>query len=227
MLFMDRPDAGRKLAARLRPWRGQHPVVLALPRGGVPVGFEIARELQAPLDLVLVRKIGAPGQPELAVGAVADSEHPELVVDERIAARVGASPRYLEEAKAEALAEIDRRRSIYLRDRKPVEVRGRPVIVVDDGIATGASVLAALRATRRRGPERLLAAVPVAPPDAFRRLRDDADEVICLQTPRHFAAVGEFYSSFPQLQDNEVVALLERATEFASDTAASPQEQQA
>jgi len=215
MLFTDRSDAGQQLAARLRAWRGRRPVVLALPRGGVPVAFEIARDLQAPLDLVLVRKIGAPGQPELAIGAVADGEQPELVVDERVIAWLGASSQYLEEAKSEALAEIDRRRSIYLRNRQLVEVQGRPVIVVDDGIATGATVLAALRATRRRGPARLLLAIPVAPPDALRRLRHIADEVICLAAPRRFAAVGEFYRSFPQLSDEEVVALLERAAEFA------------
>ena len=217
MLFVDRSDAGRQLAFRLGAWRSQQPVVLALPRGGVAVGFEIARELQAPLDLVLVRKIGAPGQPELAVGAVANGETPELVVDERVVAWLDVSPEYLENAKAEALAEIERRRSVYLRHSQPVPVQGRPVILVDDGIATGATMLAALRAIRRRQPAQIVRAVPVAAPDSIQRLRRAADKVICLHTPRDFRAVGEFYRSFPQLQDQEVVALLERAAEFAPE----------
>jgi putative phosphoribosyl transferase len=190
-------------------------VILALPRGGVPVGFEIARELAAPLDLVLVRKIGAPGQPELAIGAVADGEKPELVVDQRLVDWLSVSQEYLADAKAEALAELERRRSVYLKDRPPEPVLGRPVIVVDDGIATGSTMLAALRATSARNPARLILAVPVAPPDAARRLARAVDEVVCLETPKNFEAVGQFYRVFSQLQDNEVVDFLHRATQFA------------
>ena len=143
--------------------------MLALPRGGVPVGFEIARALAAPLDLVLVRKIGAPYQEELAIGAIADGEHPELVTDPGLIAGLDVTAEYLEQAKAAALQEIERRRRAWLGDRQPVDVAGRTAIVVDDGIATGATMRVALRATRRRKPARLVLAVPVAPPDTHRR----------------------------------------------------------
>jgi putative phosphoribosyl transferase len=163
MLFTDRHEAGRRLAERLLRLKDKRPVVLALPRGGVPVGFEIARALAAPLDLVLVRKIGAPQQEELAVGAIADGEHLELVTDPQLVADLGIPPEYLEEAKSAALQEIERRRRIYFGDRRAVDVAGRTTIVVDDGIATGATMLAALRATRRRTPARLVLAVPGRP----------------------------------------------------------------
>jgi putative phosphoribosyl transferase len=208
MQFADRREAGRQLAKRLLALKDQRPVVLALPRGGVPVGFEIARALAAPLDLVLVRKIGVPQQEEVALGAIADGEHPELVIDQRLMDELEISPDYLEKAKAAALREIERRRRIYLGDRQPVDVAGRMAIVVDDGIATGATMLAALRATRRRAPARLVLAVPVAPPHTLKRLRREADETVCLDTPADFFAVGQFYRQFPQLRDEEVVALL-------------------
>lgn len=215
MQYTDRHQAGRLLAKQLSHLKEHHPVVLALPRGGVPVGYEIARELAAPLGLVLVRKIGAPDQPELAIGAVANGEHPELVTDPQLASWLAVQPDYLEATKTRELEEIERRRKLYFGDRTPVEVRGRTVILVDDGIATGATMLAALRATRRRAPSRLVLAVPVASPDALDRMRGDADEVVCLDTPADFMAVGQFYRRFPQLQDDEVIHLLEAARKFA------------
>ena len=215
MRFHDRHEAGERLARRLLKFKDEHPIVLALPRGGVPVGVEIARALAAPLDLVLVRKIGVPWQPELAIGAIADGEHPELFTDARMIAELGVTPAYLEEAKAAALTEIERRRRAWLGDRQPVEVAGRTAILVDDGIATGATMEVALRATRQRKPARLVLAVPVAPPGTIAKLRKEADEIICLDTPEEFFAVGQFYRHFPQLEDDEVTALLGEARGFA------------
>jgi putative phosphoribosyl transferase len=211
-LFADRNEAGRRLAQRLVHFRDSRPVVLALPRGGVPVGFEVARQLDAPLDLVLVRKIGAPQQPELAVGAVVDGARAETVVNEVIVRELGVSKRWLEEETARQLGEIERRRALYLADRPRVPVAGRVAIVVDDGIATGATMEAALHATRRAGPERLVLAVPVAPSDTIERLRPQCDEVVCLATPTLFAAIGAFYQRFDQLSDGEVVDLLRQAS---------------
>ena len=214
MRFTDRHEAGKRLAERLLAFKDKSPVVLALPRGGVPIGFEIARVLSAPLDLVLVRKIGAPFQEELAVGAIADGEHPELVTDPQLVAHLDVSQEYLDEAKSAALQEIERRRHAYFGDRLPVEIAGRTAIVVDDGIATGATMLAALRATRRRKPARLVLAVPVAPHHTLAKLRSEVDETVCLDTPAYFFAVGQFYRHFPQLRDEEVTALLEQARAF-------------
>lgn len=215
MQFADRHEAGRLLARQLLHLKDQHPVILALPRGGVPVGYEIARELAAPRDLVLVRKIGAPGQPELAIGAVAKREPPEVVTDPQLASWLTVQSGYLEVTKASELREIERRRKLYLGNHTPVDARGRTVILVDDGIATGATMLAALRATRRRAPARLVLAVPVAAPDMLDRMREEADEVVCLETPMDFMAVGQFYRRFPQLGDQEVIRLLEEARKFA------------
>ncbi|MBS0558703.1 MAG: phosphoribosyltransferase [Proteobacteria bacterium] len=214
MLFSDRNEAGKLLAARLGGLKRRQPVVLALARGGVPVGFEIARALSAPLDVVLVRKIGAPGQEELAIGAIADGEHPELVMDDSLAGWLSVSAEYLERTKAAALQEIERRRRAWLGDRQPVPMAGRTAIVVDDGIATGATMRAALRATRRRAPARLVMAVPVAPAHTLERLRGEVDQVVCLETPRDFPAVGDFYRSFPQLRDEDVTTLLAQARSF-------------
>jgi len=219
MMFSDRHEAGRRLAERLTGLRNQHPVVLALPRGGVPVGFEIARALAAPLDLVLVRKIGVPQQEELAIGAIADGEHPELVSDPDLCRRLEVPPGYLETAKATALREIDRRRRAYLGDRAPMDLKGRAAIVVDDGIATGATMLAALRATRRRRPKQLVLAVPVAPSDTLEVLRHEVDQAVCLEMPSEFWAVGQFYDDFPQLQDEEVITLLDQARAFVAPVA--------
>jgi erythromycin esterase-like protein/predicted phosphoribosyltransferase/dienelactone hydrolase len=210
-LFDDRSDAGRKLAARLARLDAPDPAVYALPRGGVPVALEIAKALKAPLDLVLVRKIGAPGQPELALAAVVDGEEPQTVVNEDVAAMTGASAAFLEAARRRELAEIERRRALYLGGRPRVSPAGRTAIVVDDGLATGATAKAALRALRRQGAARLILAVPVAPADTLRAMRAEADEVICLETPEPFYGVGGFYRDFDQLSDEAMLALLRRA----------------
>ncbi len=221
MRFADRAEAGRQLAPRLAAMRLADPVVLALPRGGVPVAAEIARALHAPLDLLLVRKIGVPWQPELAVAAVIDGERPDVVVDEKIRHEAGISQEYIDRQAIKELAEIERRRRLYIGQRAAVAVHGCTAIVVDDGIATGTSMRAALRALRRRGPARLLLAVPVAPPDTIARLQTEVDDVVCLAQPTPFMAIGPYYDDFHQLADAEVTALMheldrERATPTAS-----------
>jgi putative phosphoribosyl transferase len=210
-VFADRAEAGRRLAEKLARFKSERPVVLALPRGGVPVGFEVACALDAPLDLILVRKIGAPFQPELAIGAVVDGDQAETVLNRDLIEQFQIGERYLERACARELEEIERRRRLYGAGRPKIEVRERTAIVVDDGIATGASMEAALHATRRAGPRRLVLAVPVAPPDTIERLRPQVDEIECLMTPDHLGAIGMFYADFSQLSDREVVALLDRA----------------
>jgi len=211
MIFADRFDAGRRLAEALQHLADRDPVVLALVRGGLPVAYEVAKALSAPLDVVLVRKIGAPSQPELAVGAVVDGAQPEIVSNPEIMAMLGLSQSYVEAEAKRQLVEIERRRAAYLRGRPPVDVRGRTAIVVDDGIATGATTRAALHAVRRRQPSRLVLAVPVAPADTLERLAADADEIVCLDRPEPFGAVGYFYGDFAQVSDQEVVDLLDRA----------------
>lgn len=209
MRFRDRQDAGRLLAERLTSHQLADPVVLALPRGGVAVGAEVARALHAPLDVILVRKIGAPGQPELALGAIAEGGQPDLVSPAPNVMPVSSA--FLEQATAAARAEIARRRMLYPAGAPPIA--GREAIVVDDGIATGATVAAALRAVRHRRPARVILAVPVAAPDALARLSAEADEIVCLQAPEEFYAVGQFYDDFTQLDDADVIALLAEAAQ--------------
>lgn len=206
MIFADRSDAGRQLAARLSEKRYADPVVLALPRGGLPVAAEVARALGAPLDLVLVRKIGLPAQPELAIGAVVDGERPEVVVNE--ATRGLVSPERFAELEARQLREIERRRRLYLGERPRAPVAGRTAIVIDDGLATGATARAALHALRRQDPAKLVLAVPVAPPDTLSELTGEADEIVCLHAPSLFYAIGQFYGDFGQLEDAEVQRIL-------------------
>ncbi|HEU4550005.1 MAG TPA: phosphoribosyltransferase [Rhizomicrobium sp.] len=210
MLFRDRSDAGRKLAAALQEFRDRNCVILALPRGGVPVAAEVARSLRAPLDIVLVRKIGAPGHPELAVGSVVDGDVPIIVRDPELLRLTGTSQREFEEICARELAEGERRRKLYLGARAPLPLAGRTAIVIDDGLATGNTMRAALQAARQRGPAELVMAVPVAPADTIARFRDAADRTICLATPEPFAAVGQFYADFAQTSDQDVIALLAR-----------------
>ena len=217
--FANRAEAGRQLGIALAALHLDNPVVLALPRGGVPVGLEIARALDAPLDLLLVRKIGVPWQPELAVAAVMDGGEPVVVVEPHVRAETGVTLEYIDRRAKEELAEIERRRRTYLADRPPVSIAGRTAIVVDDGIATGTTVRAALRGLRRRGPARLLLAVPVAPPDTVDELRKEVDEVICLSQPSYFGAIGYFYRDFHQLSDDEVIALMRQAPRAASPVA--------
>ncbi|MDA9469179.1 phosphoribosyltransferase [Bradyrhizobium sp. CCBAU 53415] len=210
MLFQDRDDAGRQLAAALVKYKGRHPVILALPRGGVPVAAEVAGRLQAALDLVLVRKIGVPMQPELAMGAVVDGEQPVIVRNQEIVDLTGVSEETFEAICKEELVEIDRRRKRYLGNRARSDVKGQVAIIVDDGIATGATTLAAIRALRKRGPKELILAVPVAPLETLQKLHGEVDAIVCLDTPRDFGAIGYYYRDFSQVSDDEVIAILKR-----------------
>lgn len=209
--FADRVDAGRKLATAVKKIALEQPVVYALPRGGVPVAAEVAAAVGAPLDLVLVRKIGAPAQPELAVGAVVDGTDPVLLVNREIAADTGADAAYIARMKAQALSEIERRRAAYLRGRAPLSPVDHDAILVDDGVATGASMLAAVRAMKQRGAHRVIVATPLAPPDTVERLESEADLVVCLARPDWFPGISAFYEDFHQLEDREVVELLDAA----------------
>ena len=211
MKFADRSEAGRRLAGKLSHLKDRRPVVLALPRGGVAVGFEIAQMLDAPLDIVLVRKIRVPWQPELALGAVTDGASPETFIDRDLAAALRVPESYIRDETARQLAEIERRRESYCAGRAAVEIAGRAAIVVDDGIATGATMRVALQAVRRRAPARLVLAVPVAPPDTLAALRESVDEAVCLETPAGLGAIGYYYRDFHQLSDGEVTDLLARA----------------
>lgn len=210
MPFSDRTDAGQQLAKALARYRQDKPVVLALPRGGVPVAAEIATALGAPLDLVLVRKIGVPYQPELAAGAVVDGGSPVVVRNEDIIRLAGVSEADFAAIRDRELAEIERRRKLYLGDRAHPALKDRTVIVVDDGIATGATTRAALQATRMRKPEKLVLAVPVAPTETLEKLRAEADEIVCLEDHEQFGAIGLFYSDFTQVEDREVTDILAR-----------------
>ena len=221
-LFRNRRDAGRRLAAALGAYRESRPIVLALPRGGVPVGFEVAKALAAPLDVLLVRKIGAPGHEELGLGAVVDGHDPQLVLNEDIVRAIAPPPGYIDAEMQRQPAEIERRRQQYVGDRPPVAVEGRTVIVVDDGIATGATVKAALRGLARNHPARLVLAVPVAPADSVYELSAECDEVLCLATPDPFYAVGPHYRDFRQTEDAEVVRLLDEARQWSTTEPGTP-----
>ena len=211
MKFADRSEAGRRLAGKLSHLKDRRPVVLALPRGGVAVGFEIAQMLDAPLDIVLVRKIGMPWQPELALGAVTDGASPETFIDRDLAAALRVPESYIRDETARQLAEIERRRESYCAVRAAVEIAGRAAIVVDDGIATGATMRVALQAVRRRNPARLVLAVPVGPPETIEAFGKEADEVVCPETPPALGAIGLYYRDFHQMSDAEVIDLLARA----------------
>ena len=217
MAFTDRGDAGRQLAAALHRYRAMRPVVLALPRGGVPVAAEIAAALDAPLNLVLVRKLGVPFSPELAMGAVADGANPLVVRNEDIIRLAGIEEPEFAAVRDAELAEIERRRLRYLGRREPIDVRGRVAIVVDDGIATGATTRAALRATRARNPKTLVLAVPVAPKASLVAMQGEADRIVCLETPEPFEAIGLYYLNFHQISDQEVVETLARCPAPQSD----------
>lgn len=209
--FADRIEAGKALAKRLGVLDPETTVVLALPRGGVPVAAEVAAPAGLPLDLLLVRKIGAPGHEELAVGAIVDGDDPEIIVNLSVAAQFGLSEAEVRKMGQSALKEIERRRDLYLGGRPPLSVEGKTAIVVDDGIATGASMKAALKALARRQPSHIIAAVPVAPAEILTELADYCDEVVCLETPFPFYAVGAHYVDFLQVDDGEVIAALRAA----------------
>jgi putative phosphoribosyl transferase len=208
MSFRNRSEAGKKLAAALLKYKDQHPVALALPRGGVPVAAEVATALGAPLDLVLVRKIGVPWQPELAMGAIVDGGAPIIVRNEDVIRLTGVDDLAFQAVFDSELAEIERRRQLYVGDRTRVEVNGRLAIVIDDGIATGATTRAALQAIRRRQPSKLILAVPVGPPDTIEAMREEADEVLCLEIHENFGAIGYYYDDFRQTTDEEVIDIL-------------------
>ena len=213
MVFTDRIDAGRQLARKLDVWRGQNPIVFAIPRGAVPMGKVIADALDGELDVVLTRKLGAPGNPEFAIGAVDETGWSYIA---EYAAAAGATREYLDEVIAAEMETMRRRRAEYTPVRPPLDPAGRVAIVVDDGLATGATMIAALHALRARRPRRLVCAVPVASPEAAAKVRAHADEVVCLDTPEFFHAVGQFYRDFRQVEDSEVIALLRAAGSAAA-----------
>lgn len=213
-LFADRREAGRLLAPQLKRFEGEDPVVIGLPRGGVPVAFEVARELSAPLDALLVRKIGAPHQPEYGVGAIAEGGVRLLRREE--AELTGTGPAELEAVVAAETEELERRRRLYRGEREPLPVAGRSVILVDDGIATGGTALVAARALRARGAGSVVLAVPVAPPGTAARLAGEFDEVVCLEEPHGFHAVGQFYVDFDPVGDEQVRGLLAAGRETAA-----------
>lgn len=204
-MFRNREDAAQQLARALDAWRGRHPLVLAIPRGALPMGRVIAEALGGELDVVLVRKVGAPYQPEFALAAI--DENGELHWTPGIDPQ-SADPHWLEREKQSQLETIRRRRERYRAGRPAIDPAGRVVIVVDDGLATGSTMVAALHATRARKPERLICAVPVAAPSAVERVRPYADEVVCLSTPVFFQAVSQFYREFPQVEDEEAERIL-------------------
>ncbi len=210
-MFKDRSDAGRQLAERVAALNLDDPVIYALPRGGIPVAIEVAKRLQAPLDLVIVRKIGAPGWPEVAMGAVVDGDDPQTIINEDVYAATGSDAAGLERARRRELEEIERRRRRYLGDRPHVSPSGRVAVIVDDGLATGATARAALAAVKRQGAALTVLAVPVAPAETIDEMRAEADEVVVVHTPAQFWAIGPFYNDFHQLSDDETIELLRQA----------------
>ncbi|HET8623476.1 MAG TPA: phosphoribosyltransferase family protein [Gemmatimonadales bacterium] len=206
MIFANRYDAGRRLAGLLERYRAERPVLLALPRGGVPVAFEVARALGAPLDVCVARKLGVPGAEEVAMGAVAGGT---AVVDHELIARLGIPNTYVQRVVAREIAEMARQEGTFRRGRAPIDVAGRTVILVDDGLATGATAYAAVKALRTRNPRRIVFASPVCAPDGAEMLRGVADDVICVDCPADFRAVGLWYEDFSPVSDAEVVDCLE------------------
>ncbi len=206
-----RVQAGQMLADRLAHLRGTDPIVLALPRGGLPVAFPIARALGADLDLLMVRKLGAPGHEEFAIGAVVDGDEPQVVFNEDAMKAIAPSREYVQRELDRQIAELERRRRAYIGDREKPQIAGRTVIIVDDGVATGSTIMAALRGARRNNPHKLILAVPVAPPDVVRQLGHLCDEIVVLATPDPFYAVGNHYRDFRQVDDQEVIDLLAAA----------------
>lgn len=210
MIFYDRRDAGQRLGMALARYRGKDTVVLGIPRGGVVVAAEVAKILLAPLDLIIPRKIGAPHNPEVAIGAVAPDG--TAILDERMVAVLGVGDVEISRLTEKVRAEIARRLEAYRGGRPAEELSGRVVILVDDGIATGYTIMAALQAIKKAGPAKFVLAVPVAPQDTVKALAQEVDEMICLESPENFYAVGQFYTDFDQVEDNEVTALVAEST---------------
>lgn len=214
MQYRNREQAARLLAERLVALRGKHPLVLAIPRGAVPMARLIADQLDGEIDVVLVRKLGSPGNPEFAIGSVDETGATYIA---EYAAATGGTARYIAAEKQRQLAVMRQRRAQYTPVRPPIDPAGRIAVVVDDGLATGATMIAALHAIRMRKPARLICAVPVAPPDTLEKIAPLADQVICLLTPEYFYAVGQFYMSFPQVTDEEVVKILAESMQESTD----------
>ncbi|WP_417791084.1 phosphoribosyltransferase [Stutzerimonas xanthomarina] len=210
-LFRDRTHAGQELAEALQHLAANSPLVLALPRGGVPVAFEVAKRLSAPLDLVLVRKIGAPGNEELALGAVIDGAEPKWVINQELLHQIAPPPNWFEEEMQRQLTELERRRKRYCGERPAPVLTDRCVIVIDDGIATDATVRAALKGLKQSKPSHVVLAVPVGPRDVIEMLKTEVDELVCLAMPEPFIGVGCHYRDFEQTSDEQVVDLLARA----------------
>lgn len=215
-IFRNREEAGKLLAEEVAKRGYPDPVVLGLPRGGVPVAAEVAAALKAPLDVVLVRKIGAPFQRELAMGAVVDGKTPEIVRNEDVIGGFGVTEAEFEKAAQEELAIIEARRALWLAGRERAPIENKTAIIVDDGIATGATVRASVHALKRRGPKRIVIATPVAPPETVAALRQEADDVVCLEMPEYMGAIGFFYANFSQVSDAEVTSILQRSTPAAA-----------
>lgn len=219
MTFRDRIDAADRLSERLAVYRGQNPLILAIPRGAVPMAERLAERLEGELDVVLVHKLGAPGNPEYAVGSI--DEFGSVYLTEA-AAELGISKDYLESERAVQLETLKKRRAAYTPIHAPIDPGGRVVIVVDDGVATGSTMISALRAVRARKPQRLIAAVGVAPYEVPEKIAAEADEVVCLEAPKVFYAVGEFFSDFSQVSDDEVMDILRRARARRSGPTSPP-----
>jgi predicted phosphoribosyltransferase len=211
VIYENRDDAGKRLALELAEYKSQNPLVFALPRGGVTVAAPIAEAFEAPLDLILVRKIGVPMQPELAMGAIVDGPEFCVVRNEDVVSLAGISEEEFKRVSERELDEIERRRKLYLKDRPRADVKDRVVIVVDDGIATGATTRAALKAIRKRAPKKLVLAVPVAPTSTLQELSGEADEIVCLERHEPFYAISVYYVDFHQVTDEEVIEILSKA----------------
>jgi putative phosphoribosyl transferase len=212
-LFRDRADAGRQLAERLGSYAGRpETVVLALPRGGVPVGYEVARALGLPLDVFVVRKLGVPGHEELAMGAIASGG--TRVLEPEVVARLGLADETIAAVAAEEQRRLEQRERIYRQDRPPLDLAGKTILLVDDGLATGSSMRAAIQALRAQDPAKVIVAVPIAPAETCAELAREADEVVCAATPEPFVAVGQGYADFSQTSDEEVAELLRSAQEL-------------
>jgi predicted phosphoribosyltransferase len=206
MMFHDRNQAAILLAEQLKDYQGKNPLILAIPRGAVPMAKIIADQLNGEFDVVLVRKLRAPDYPELAIGAIDESGW-TYIADH--AASVGVDSEYIEIERRQQMATIRQRRAQYTPVRPPIDPAGRAVIVIDDGLATGATMIAALHGLRSRKPARLICAIPVSPPETLRKIQPLADQVVCLDTPNNFRAVGQFYADFPQVEDKDVIDILQ------------------